>query len=157
MKHRRDILPVSVKEPAFPLTKILFLEVVHMLKHAAGIDVTAFFLFLLLILPACSGGWISETESVPDAAAPASEPDSRRRGTESESKTGPESEPATAKERMENVKKAAESLLSPYEDRVFGLLCSGRSLKEIAALTGRSSRSVGNAVSRIRAKLASFL
>ena len=74
-----------------------------MLKHAAGIDVTAFFLFLLLILPACSGGWISETESVPDAAAPASEPDSRRRGTESESETGPESEPATAKERMEKL------------------------------------------------------
>lgn len=46
-----------------------------------------------------------------------------------------------------------ESLLSPYESRVWWLYLSGRTAKEIAVQVQREERSVQNAIFRIRKKL----
>lgn len=43
--------------------------------------------------------------------------------------------------------------LSEYEKTVLNLFTDGLSYKEIAAITGKSEKSVGNAISRIRSKL----
>lgn len=50
-----------------------------------------------------------------------------------------------------------ESLLSPYENRVWWLYLSGRTAKEIATLSHKDERSVQNAIYRIRKKLRSAL
>ena len=49
------------------------------------------------------------------------------------------------------------SLLSGYENRVWGLFVSGRSAKEIAKLLNKDTHSVENAVYRIRQKLRAAL
>ncbi len=62
-----------------------------------------------------------------------------------------------AKERVQSLREGAESLLSPYENKIFTLLSAGGTAEEIASVTGRSPKSVRNAVCRIRAKLETLL
>ena len=48
-------------------------------------------------------------------------------------------------------------ILSPYENKVFELYISGRSVKSISLSVGRSEKSVSNAVYRIRIKMKGLL
>lgn len=49
--------------------------------------------------------------------------------------------------------KLADDELSPYEKRIFVLYASGQRTKEISSKTGRSEKSVNNAIYRIKSKL----
>lgn len=57
------------------------------------------------------------------------------------------------RELSEKLLSVAESSFSGYEKRIFSLYLEGRRAKEISLLTGRSVRSVNNAIYRIRSKL----
>ncbi len=57
------------------------------------------------------------------------------------------------RERTATLVRRIKDLLSDYEDRVWWMYVSGRTVSEIAKLVGTDSRSVTNAVYRIRRKL----
>ena len=59
-----------------------------------------------------------------------------------------------ARESKEELYKALSDCLSKYEIKVFSLYLEGRSYQEIGAQLGKDSKSVDNALQRIRRKLA---
>ena len=59
-----------------------------------------------------------------------------------------------ARENQEELYRALSDCLSKYEKRVLALYLDGRSYQEIGAQLGKDSKSVDNAVQRIRRKLA---
>ena len=59
-----------------------------------------------------------------------------------------------ARESKEELYKALSACLSKYENKVFSLYLDGLSYQEIGARLGKDSKSVDNAVQRIRQKLA---
>ena len=59
-----------------------------------------------------------------------------------------------ARENQEELYKALSDCLSKYEKMVFSLYLDGRSYQEIGAQLGKDTKSVDNAVQRIRRKLA---
>lgn len=61
-----------------------------------------------------------------------------------------------AKESYALLKQRIATQLSPFEQQVLTLYLQGASYSEIAATLGKSQKSVGNALQRIRAKLRNF-
>lgn len=57
------------------------------------------------------------------------------------------------REQLLSVYTAIDFKLSDYEKRVLNLYVDGLSYKEIASITGKNEKSVGNAITRIRSKL----
>ena len=81
-------------------------------------------------------------------------------GLDSETETACECDPSQSIVEKENflaLYQRIESILSPYESRVWWLYLSGRTAKEIAVQVEREERSVQNAIFRIRKKLRSEL
>ena len=77
-------------------------------------------------------------------------------GLYGETETASEVDPSQSIVERENflaLYQKIESLLSPYESRVWWLYLSGRTAREIAAQVQREERSVQNAIFRIRKKL----
>jgi RNA polymerase sporulation-specific sigma factor len=58
---------------------------------------------------------------------------------------------------LARIKELAESMLSPLEHEVWELMISGYDTAEIAEKTGRSRKSVDNAVQRIKKKIQKYL
>ena len=58
------------------------------------------------------------------------------------------------RERIEEITGNKDGCLSKFESRVLGLYLEGKSYDEIAAETGKSAKSIDNAVQRIRKKVA---
>lgn len=61
-----------------------------------------------------------------------------------------------ARESIDNLKKLIDKELSSLEKTVLELYLSGLSYSEISEKTGKSEKSIGNALSRIRTKVANF-
>ncbi|MGN0709773.1 MAG: sigma-70 family RNA polymerase sigma factor [Anaerovoracaceae bacterium] len=64
---------------------------------------------------------------------------------------------AMASVTLAKIKELAESMLSPLEREVWDLMISGYDTAEIAGMTGRSRKSVDNAVQRIKRKIHKYL
>lgn len=60
------------------------------------------------------------------------------------------------KERRELLEKYLEEVLSPLEKQVFELKTIGMDYKEIAAILGKTPKSVDNAINRLKTKLKQF-
>ena len=64
----------------------------------------------------------------------------------------PESE-LIEREKLSEINKKIESILSEFENKVWNLYVAGHSTKEIAKATGKNSKSIDNAIYRMRNKL----
>ncbi len=60
-------------------------------------------------------------------------------------------------ELMELLADPEKSILSPFEQTVFGLLLKGNKYKEIADTLGKSPKQIDNAIQRIRKKISIFM
>lgn len=77
--------------------------------------------------------------------------------TMASSRTEDPEELLISRERMEGIRASLEGTLSPLEKNVLGLFLDGRSYQEIAKTLGRSTKSVDNALQRIKRKLEAHL
>ena len=96
-------------------------------------------------LPLNSGIPLDEILSVESQPQSASYPESGRRTTEDQ---------VLAKESEQELRSAFSRCLSKFEHRVLELYLSGMSYADMAQETGKSEKSIDNAVQRIRRKLA---
>lgn len=62
-----------------------------------------------------------------------------------------------SKENMERILSSIEKLLTPLEKQVLDLFMDGYSYQQIAAMLGRGTKTVDNALQRIKRKLEKYL